>query len=178
MPTSRTVSRPQPTLRPARVDDLDAIMRANNAEIPEVSELQNATAMRLLELADQALVAEVEGAFAGFAFALPGGIADFDALNYRWFEDNLEDYLYVERIVIADGNRGSGVGRALYDHLIETSERSHLVSEVNTNPRNDASLAFHDRFGFEPIGELTYGDDITCVKLARKSPDATVERSA
>ncbi len=155
------------TLRPAERRDINDILLANNAELPAVSLLDAPKAEMLIDLADTALVAEVDGVFAGFIFALPGGIDDFDAMNYRWFEENLDDYLYVERIVVAEGNQGRGIGRAFYDHLIDVSDRGHLVSEVNTNPRNDASLAFHDRFGFESIGELTYGDDITCAKLAR-----------
>jgi predicted GNAT superfamily acetyltransferase len=166
-PTVNAPAVAAPTLRPAERHDIDAILRANNAEIPAVSLLDAATAEHLIDLADTALVAEVDGAFAGFIFALPGGMDDFDAMNYRWFEENLDDYLYVERIVVAEGNQGRGIGRAFYDHLIDISDRGHLVSEVNINPRNDASLAFHDRFGFESIGELTYGDDITCAKLAR-----------
>lgn len=158
---------PALTLRAADAHDAHDIIVANNAEIPAVSELDVATAQHLIEVADTALVAEVEDAFAGFVFALPHGIDDFTADNYRWFEEHLDDYLYVERIVVADGNQGRGIGRAFYQHLLDTTTRRHLVSEVNTNPRNDASLAFHDRFGFEAIGEMTYGDDITCAKLAR-----------
>jgi predicted GNAT superfamily acetyltransferase len=157
-----------PTLRPAAPRDIDAIVAANNAEIPAVSALDPDGAERLIDLADQALVADVEGAFAGFVFALPDGVDDFEATNYRWFEEHLDDYLYVERIVVADGAQGRGIGRRFYDHLLATTDRRHLVSEVNTDPRNDASLAFHDRFGFEAIGELTYGDGITCAKLARR----------
>ncbi|MFT5222527.1 MAG: putative GNAT superfamily acetyltransferase [Glaciecola sp.] len=155
------------TLRSADDADIPDIIAANNANIPAVSNLDADIAKKLLDAADIALVAEVEGAFAGFIFALPDGLDDFSALNYRWFEENLDSWLYVERVVVADGNQGRGIGRKFYDHLMERTDRRHLVSEVNTNPRNDASLAFHDRFDFEPIGELTYGDDITCVKLAR-----------
>lgn len=156
-----------PTLRCANAGDVPDIIAANNAETPAVSELDVAAVNTLIEVADAALVAEVEDAFAGFVFALPSGIEDFHARNYRWFEEHLDDYLYVERIVVADGNQGRGIGRTFYDHLLDTTTRGHLVSEVNTDPRNDASLAFHDRFGFEAIGELTYGDGITCAKLAR-----------
>ncbi len=155
-----------PSLRAAEPRDIPDIVAANNAETPAVSELDPGMTRTLIQAADAALVAEVEDVFAGFVFALPDGI-DFDARNYRWFEERLDDYLYVERIVVVDGNQGRGIGRRFYDHLIDTTDRRHLVSEVNTNPRNDASLAFHDRFGFEAIGELTYGDDITCAKLAR-----------
>lgn len=165
MPTTAT---PTLTIRPADARDVADIVVANNAEIPAVSELDADKALELIDLAETAIVAEVDGTFAGFVFGLPSGIDSFRATNYRWFEEQLDDYLYVERIVVADGNQGRGIGRRFYDHLIETSDRAHLVSEVNTDPRNDASLAFHDRFGFEPIGELTYGDGITCAKLARR----------
>ncbi len=160
---------PTLTLRAAEPRDVPAIVAANNAEVPAVSELDDATALDLLELADHALVAEVDDAFAGFVFALPDGLDEFGAMNYRWFEEHLDDYLYVERIVVADGHQGRGIGRRFYDRLLEVSDRAHFCSEVNTVPRNDASLAFHDRYGFEPIGELTYGDGITCAKLARRT---------
>lgn len=153
-------------LRPVAADDLDAIVAANNAEIPAVSRLDTETLARIVDHADAAVVAEVDDAVAGFVLGLPAGL-DFDSANYAWFDERLDDFAYIERIVVLPEAQGLGLGRRLYDHVVAATDAPLLVSEVNTDPRNDASLAFHDRYGFEPIGEMVYGEGITCAKLAK-----------
>ena len=165
---SAVLTRPTVTVRPITENDLTEIIPANNAEIPAVSLLDEDKLTTILDAAETAVVAEVDDEVAGFVFGLPSGLEDFDSANYQGFEEHLDDYVYIERIVVMPGNQGLGIGRQLYDHVVDNSDAPVLVSEVNTEPRNDASLAFHDRFGFEPIGELTYGEGIRCAKLARR----------
>ena len=53
-----------------------------------------------------------------------------------------------------------GVGRLREGHEL-------LLAEVNTRPRNDISLRFHERYGFEPVGERDSEDGTkTVVMLA------------
>jgi hypothetical protein len=62
----------------------------------------------------------------------------------------------VDRVVVAPGARGKGVARALYDDLtrIAKSEMTNLlVCEVNLDPPNPESLAFHEKLGFTACGE-------------------------
>ena len=44
---------------------------------------------------------------------LPPG-RSYGSENYAWFGRKLADFAYVDRIVVAEGRRGRGVGRAAY----------------------------------------------------------------
>ncbi len=50
--------------------------------------------------------------------------------------------------------RGAGLGKALYralrDHAAGRTEL--LACEVNERPANEASMRFHERFGFRVVG--------------------------
>ena len=90
--------------------------------------------------------------------------------NYRWFAARYEEFVYVDRVVVAEERRGSGVGRAFYEDIIEFSfsRAPVLLCEVNVKPRNDRSLRFHERFGFAEVGQLdTEGGSKRVSLLAR-----------
>jgi predicted GNAT superfamily acetyltransferase len=57
----------------------------------------------------------------------------------------------------------------IYDEVVRLAGdlKTDVCCEVNTLPRNDASLAFHEGFGFKGVGEKDY-DDHSVVYL--KSP--------
>ena len=74
--------------------------------------------------------------------------------NYRWFSERYEHFIYVDRVVVAPNEWGMGIGRALYTEFVSAVDRHPvLCAEVNLLPRNDRSLAFHEAFGFVPVGE-------------------------
>jgi L-amino acid N-acyltransferase YncA len=87
------------------------------------------------------LVGESEGVVAGYAYAGP-----FAARQaYRWA---CEVSVYVD-----PGRRGAGLGTALYAALLEAlTQRGLQVAVARITLPNDASLALHARFGFEPVG--------------------------
>ena len=63
------------------------------------------------------------------------------------------DTAYVHFIGVAPAERGSGLGRELYERFFETVRASgHSVVRCVTSPQNAASLAFHDALGFEQEG--------------------------
>ena len=57
---------------------------------------------------------------------------------------------YVHFVGVAPAQRGSGLGRALYERFVE-AVRAHGCTIVRcvTSPANEDSLAFHTRLGFE-----------------------------
>ena len=65
----------------------------------------------------------------------------------------------------------ASAGRS-YDEVERRADAAWFTLEVNLRPRNDGSLAFHDRLGFVEVGqqETDYG---TLVSLMAKplSPD-------
>ena len=58
-------------------------------------------------------------------------------------------------VYLADGARGRGLGRALYDDLLPRlrADEVHAVVALIALP-NPASVALHEAFGFEEVGVL------------------------
>src|SRR5206468_969398 len=87
------------------------------------------------------LVAEADGAVAGYAYAA----AHQARAAYRW-SANVTVY-------VAEGRRRSGVGQALYAELIDILKRQGLRSAfAGIALPNPASVALHEALGFEPLG--------------------------
>lgn len=140
------------------------MLEINNAAVPAVGELDRAGLDRLVAQSIQALAAvdTDSGALAGFCLVLGPG-AEYASVNYRWFAERYERYVYLDRIAIDPAWHGRGLGRELYDHVqaaaVETGDADWFCLEVNLRPRNDPSLAFHERLGFTEVGqqETPYG---------------------
>ncbi|MFM7251793.1 MAG: GNAT family N-acetyltransferase [Ilumatobacteraceae bacterium] len=126
----------------------------NNANVPELNELDGPEVARLASLAEAALVAEVDGQFAGFCWAIGPG-QPYGSLNYGWFSRTYTQFAYLDRIAVLPEFRRLGIGRAFYDVLIDRLRGSWplLTCEVNVRPRNEASLQFHHAIGFREVGQ-------------------------
>ena len=135
-------------------DDADELAALNDAASPAVPITAPADLARLVELADLALGLERDGRLVGFVIAMAPGAA-YDSENYRYFEARGIDHLYVDRIVIAESERGAGLGPMLYEQVFEAARRAgrrEVTCEVNLDPPNPGSLAFHERLGFVHVG--------------------------
>ena len=87
--------------------------------------------------------------------------AAYDSPNFKWFVERYPRFLYVDRIAVSPEAGGGGYGRALYDDLFRQAEalgHTTICAEVNSAPPNPGSLAFHDRLGFEAVGEAHLPD--------------------
>ena len=83
---------------------------------------------------------------------------DYDSPNFLWFRSRYVRFVYVDRIVVAPSARGRGYARRLYTELFEHASRTghtHVVCEVNADPPNPVSDAFHAALGFAPVGAAT-----------------------
>jgi len=81
--------------------------------------------------------------------------ADYDSPNFLWFRERFPRFVYVDRVVVAPAMRGRGLARLLYDALFQrAAEADHdrVVCEVNSDPPNPASDAFHAALGFTEVG--------------------------
>jgi predicted GNAT superfamily acetyltransferase len=141
-------------IRPFADHDVEHALALNNANVPELNELDAPEVARLAALADAALVADVDGNFAGFCWAIGPG-KDYGSLNYGWFSRNYTDFVYLDRIAVHPDFRRYGIGRAFYDELVRafTGVRPVITCEVNVRPPNDASLRFHHSIGFREVGQ-------------------------
>lgn len=141
-------------IRDVREHELDAVLALNNAAGASILPLDMS---RLRALADQAAyfrVAEIDGQLAGFLVALRED-ADYASPNFHWFHDRYEQFLYIDRIVIARGYRRLGLGRVFYADVTSFAEvRVPLLAcEVFLEPRDDVAVLFHGMYGFQEVGQ-------------------------
>jgi len=128
-----------------------AVLELNNAHAAELSFLK---LDRLRTLLHQAFYARRLGSVEAFLLAL-NERADYDSPNYLWFRERYSRFVYVDRIVVAGAARGRGHARRLYANLIERAAAAGhdvIVCEVNSDPPNPASDAFHAALGFTEVG--------------------------
>ena len=145
-------------IRDIVVADLAAIHAINEAGTPGV---HNASLEQLAAITREsciALVAEVNGAVAAFCQVLPAG-ARYRSVNYAWFSAHYDDFIYLDRVAVAEEHRGTGMGSRLYEEVERRTRAAWFTLEVNLRPRNDGSLRFHTRQGFVEVGqqETNYG---------------------
>lgn len=87
--------------------------------------------------------------------------ARYASPNFLWFRDRFRDFVYVDRIVVAASARGQGVARRLYADLFAAAKESgarSIACEVNVDPPNPGSDAFHQRLGFTEVGKAVLGN--------------------
>ena len=140
-------------------DDLPVVERLNNAAVPAVSEADVAKLASLVDQSCLSLVAEVDGTVVGFCINFDPG-AVYASMNYRWFCERYDHFVYLDRIAVDGTKRNMGIGAALYAAVeAEIAGTPWLFCEVNLRPRNDGSLRFHERLGFVEVGqqETDYG---------------------
>lgn len=161
------------TVRNADVGDLPTLLAINEAATPHVNSIPLAQLQWFHQHASYFRVAVLDDAMAGLLIALTPGL-DYDSLNYRWFERRYESFVYVDRIITADWARQRGVGRTLYADLFAFCEpiAPVITCEVNLEPRNDGSLAFHREFGFTEVGtQRTEGGSKLVSLMVRRRAD-------
>ncbi len=144
-------------IRLARPEDLAQIRALNEAALPHVSSLTRDPLQGPRAKENIFLAAFREEHLTGFLLAMTPA-ADYDSPNFLWFCERAQDYLYVDRIVVEPGLRGSGIGRRLYATAAGLAPR-HLVRigcEVNLEPPNPESLKFHTRIGFREVGKQAF----------------------
>ena len=138
--------------------DLDRVFAINESGVPGVGTIEATELADLVAESAMALVATADDRVAGFCLVLTPG-ADYDSVNYRWFSEHYDDFVYLDRVAISPEFQGRGLGRALYEEVERRADAAWFTLEVNLRPRNDGSLAFHDRLGFVEVGqqETDYG---------------------
>lgn len=162
-------------IRDLRPEDVPEVHGINQAEVPAVSSVTSDELGRLVALSVIALVADPgAGPPVGFCLVLPPGV-DYASPNYRWWSARADRFVYLDRIAIRPDHQGRGLGRRLYAEVERLSRARRpdaelFTLEVNIEPRNDASLAFHDRLGFTEAGRQStgQGDDTKVVSMMSK----------
>jgi predicted GNAT superfamily acetyltransferase len=132
--------------------DLPAILALNNAHAVELSWLEPT---RLATLLGRAFRARRIGEAEAFLMAFDQD-ADYDSPNYLWFRARHQHFVYVDRVAVSAEARGRGHARRLYADLIAAARKAGhgmVACEVNSDPPNPASDAFHAALGFTEVGQ-------------------------
>ena len=84
--------------------------------------------------------------------------ADYDSPNFLWFRDRFARFVYIDRIVVDAEARGAGLARKLYGQLFDLARAAGhdmIACEVNSQPPNPGSDAFHAAMGFVEAGSAS-----------------------
>jgi predicted GNAT superfamily acetyltransferase len=154
------MSNVQPIVRPIEPSDFLKVLEINNSNVPAVGELTLEKLHYLVEHSLHALVVE-DHTLVGFCITFAHN-APYDSLNYLWFCERYEQFVYLDRIAFTSQTQGIGLGKLLYQHIEQLMRESRLeyplCCEVNLEPPNPGSLRFHQSIGFVEVGQRRSGN--------------------
>jgi predicted GNAT superfamily acetyltransferase len=153
----------------------DALLALNNEHAQELSWLEPS---RLQQLVEQSFLARRMGSLDAFLLAFDQS-AQYDSPNFLWFRSRYPRFVYVDRIVVVSSARGRGHARRLYDDLFGravAAGHERVVCEVNTEPPNPASDAFHAALGFVEVGMASVYDGSRTVRYLSRALPAPIPR--
>ena len=147
------------------------LLALNNAHQVETSYLSEADWTRLIGGAFAALTIKSADALL-IAF---DEVASYDSPNFVWFQQRYDRFVYVDRVIVAPSARGKGIARRFYEHLAVLAGRAghtRITCEVNTDPPNPGSDAFHAALGFEEVGDAVLTERGKAVRYLSRSISA------
>lgn len=141
-------------IRDVQEHELDAILAMNNAAGSGILPMNQTQIQYFWRSADYFRVAESDNCLVGFLIALSQD-AEYESSNFNWFKQRYEKFVYVDRIVIAKGQRSAGIGRLFYADVLSYSEvrAPAVVAEVFMEKSTHPALLFHGSFGFYEVGQ-------------------------
>ncbi len=144
-------------LRAPGPDDIEALLALSNAQEREIGIFSRAAISELVGLSFRTRMTRARDAF---LIALAERAPEI-APNYRWFAERFDRFVYVDRVVVAEYARRKGLARLLYDDLLEAAAAAghvRVCCEVNIDPPNPTSDAFHAALGFAEVGRACLPD--------------------
>ena len=141
-------------IRDVQVQELDAILAMNNAAGSGILPMSQTQINYFWQHAHYFRVAESDNCLVGFLIALTQE-ADYESSNFNWFKEHYPHFFYVDRIVIAQGQRNTGIGRLFYADALSFAEvrAPAIVAEVFMEKSTHPALLFHGSFGFHEVGQ-------------------------
>lgn len=147
---------------------IETIASQSEATATALLGLNNANAAETSYLTPEEWQAIIAGAFSATCMEGPAALlitfdqdADYDSVNFQWFRERLDQFVYIDRIVVSESHRGAGLARILYEDLFtmaRTAGHDTVTCEVNAVPPNPGSDAFHARMGFKEMGLAELAD--------------------
>jgi predicted GNAT superfamily acetyltransferase len=130
--------------------DFPELLALNEACVPHVNSIGEPEIAMFSKQAHRFSKVVEDGALAGFVIALTRGVA-YESENYQWFCREIDEFLYIDRIMVHSDFRRRGVASLLYQYLEQVAlddKLQRLCCEVNLVPPNPDSLQLHFGLGF------------------------------
>jgi predicted GNAT superfamily acetyltransferase len=151
-------------------DDVPSIWAINEDGLPGTGQVTQNEILALLTLSEFSQGAFENDELVGFVICLSPGTR-YGSLNYAWFNQRFQAFIYVDRIAVHPQHRGQGIGSLLYERVIAHAADMQVpvAAEVNLEPPNPGSMRFHHRFHFEEVGVLHHGEKSVTMLMRDKS---------
>ena len=143
------------------IQSLKEIYTLNQTNAPEVGFLDSLDYLKeLLEKSYMNFCVRNDNEIIGLMVCFREG-SDYSSENYKFFTDNENHFLYIDRVVIKEEYRRKGIANHLYSLIekIATESGTPICCEVNTFPENKPSIEFHKKFGFVDIGKNDFEEN-------------------
>jgi hypothetical protein len=149
-------------VRALSLSDCEEVLRINSESLPGVACLDRTELERLVAMPNEHLAIDgPEDRLVGYLLAFRGD-ASYDGEEFlRFVEMALESFIYIDQVAVDARFRRGRVASTLYGVLEWRAKRSlaaYLCCEINLNPPNPTSLAFHRNKGFNQTGNLKTAD--------------------
>ena len=157
-------------LRALSFDEIEAMWTINEQGLPGTGQVSRQELRDLLTLSILPIGAFQEKEMLGFVICLPPRTT-YGSLNYAWFNERFDSFIYVDRIAVSETHRNKGVGTMLYERVVAYSHENNIpiAAEVNVEPPNPGSMRFHHRFGFEEVGTLQHKQKSVTMLLRKRT---------
>ena len=139
--------------------DMVAAWKINEQGLPGTGQVSHEAMADLFSLSELAIGMFEQNVLRGFVLCLLPDTR-YGSLNYAWFNQRYDSFLYVDRIAVDRHHRDRGIGSLLYQRVIEHAahQSDSVTAEVSLKPPNPGSIRFHQRHGFTEIGTFENGE--------------------
>ena len=148
------------------------VLRINAASQPKVALLDEKEWARLMALPGHHLVATREGAGVVGYMLVFFRETPYDGEEFLALRSAIaEPFIYADQVAVAEEFQGRGIGRAFYEELESAAGRRGvriLCCDVNLDPPNPGSSAFHRKLGFGVAGLMVTRDGRDVELLAKE----------
>jgi predicted GNAT superfamily acetyltransferase len=154
--------------RPLLQEDALSVWEINEQGLPGTGKVTVEEISYLIEISEISLGVFEQDVLVGFVICLSPNV-DYGSLNYAWFNEKYDDFIYVDRIAVSTNHRGQGIGSSIYQELFTISKQKQIpvAAEVNSIPPNPGSMKFHRILDFQEVGSLNH-EDKSVVMLLRQ----------
>lgn len=146
-------------IRYLTVNEIQTMWEINEQGLPGTGRVSPDEIKNLLDISELSIGIFENDSLRGFVICLLPNTA-YGSLNYAWFNQRYENFIYVDRIAVDEKYRNQGIGHKLYETVFEYAVKNNLpvAAEVSLRPQNLGSDRFHLRHGFYAIAEVDHGD--------------------